>query len=304
MHSTATEFFPWTDTLCRMIRAVRPAPFTGSTVMVYSDYGGEHPAAKYATYSFLALDTETSLGWLPRRGAVRSLHLPDGRRLSYKGLRDRRQWRALTPFLSAANHIDGLLLTVAVRHYSDFDPFGSESMSRGLAQFGQALGVCAPHELRKMARVAHLLAVVVATLTQSRHHIYWISDEDSTQANSSKQADFMKALNACLGLHGVGQPAEFGIGTTAIDPGDRHDEDLASVADLCAGAVCDVFGILNEACGGTVPVHVAVRPHRDLPAKTGVIWDWLVESPGRLKKVVALIERRGDGLYTVGRFAG
>lgn len=296
--------FPWVNSLRRMLRASRPAPLDGSTIYIVSDYGGEHAGAVYATYSFLAVEMDQAWLWETRRTHVRSLHLRDKRRISFKGLRDRRQRHALVPFLRAADHLNGVLLTVAIRKAWEFDPFDCAATVEALASSGKPdLRSWAGENLRKMVCISHLFAVVVAELTVSSQAIYWMSDQDSTQANPTKQADTIAVVNVCLKLNGVGQPSVLGIGTTAIDPGDRMEEDLAAITDLSAGAVGDAFETLSAACGGRIPSRVAVQLNQPLQPKTDVIWDWLTDSTGQLTKVVILMEPEpGARRYTVARF--
>src|SRR6185437_758752 len=64
--------------------------------------------------SFVVADMESSRKWESSRRIVRRDYLADGRRMAFKGLNDRNRRNALTPFLSAADEINGLCLTIAI----------------------------------------------------------------------------------------------------------------------------------------------------------------------------------------------
>ena len=87
---------------------------SGPTLILTSDYGGQHSRADHETFSFLLADLEYCRPWDAMRRNVRSRFLRDNRRMSYKGMNDRRKRSALPHFLGAAHSIVGLLATVLI----------------------------------------------------------------------------------------------------------------------------------------------------------------------------------------------
>ncbi len=87
----------------------------GPTLLVVSDYGGDHKECRFLSYSFLLADLTYLWHWDDERTRLRRDVLRDGRRLSYHRIQsDQQRARALVPFLRAANSIPGLLITFLV----------------------------------------------------------------------------------------------------------------------------------------------------------------------------------------------
>src|SRR5436190_530310 len=108
------HLWPWTANVERILRFVQPRPFKGSHLAFGSDYSGDHRTSRFRVYCFLIVDTNASPDWPRQRRKVRQHFLPDGRRMSFKTLGDRLRQRALTPFLEAAETIEGHLVGVIV----------------------------------------------------------------------------------------------------------------------------------------------------------------------------------------------
>ncbi len=83
-------------------------------LIIASDYGGDHPEASHTAMSFLVTCATSVEDWAKEQRLIRSRYLSDGRRLSYKGLNDRHKRRALSPFLSTANRLNGLIVSVLI----------------------------------------------------------------------------------------------------------------------------------------------------------------------------------------------
>src|SRR5258708_6219692 len=69
-------------------------------MVIASDYSGQHKSATHEAYSFLTTTAVALEKWLPVRAQFRQQWLPDGRRLSFKQLREPVRRRALVPFLN------------------------------------------------------------------------------------------------------------------------------------------------------------------------------------------------------------
>ena len=87
---------------------------TAARMIIASDYGGDHKDAPYEAMCLLVASAPSVGDWQHRRQQVRSSYLPDGRRLSYKGLNDEKKRKALFPFLSAANGLHGAIVAVLI----------------------------------------------------------------------------------------------------------------------------------------------------------------------------------------------
>jgi hypothetical protein len=82
----------WSETVqaleTRRIEAL-PDLRGANTLIVTSDYGGYHKGAKYETISFLLASLDGCGDWESKRVHLRTRLLPNGRRMSFKGLNDR-----------------------------------------------------------------------------------------------------------------------------------------------------------------------------------------------------------------------
>jgi len=146
-------------------------------------------------------------------------------------------------------------------------------------------------------RTTHLVGFLTEGLSMPGQHIYWISDQDDAFANEQKSADSAQVVSRFTS-HYVKHPlGELGVGTTALDEGDRFEEDLSAIPDLVAGTVAEVVTELAKACGGRVPHNVAIPFDRALVPKVELLSDWLYHDTGTFKRTVVLFEQqRNDSL--------
>ena len=87
----------------------------GKTVFVASDYSGMHKRSRFYVYSILLCDMENCSEWYLRNSLIRQRYLPDGRRMAFKSLNDKKRRKALVPFLENADYIPGICITFAIR---------------------------------------------------------------------------------------------------------------------------------------------------------------------------------------------
>lgn len=297
----AEPIYPWVRTIDRIMTAERPPDMTGPTLVIASDYGGNDNGSRYATTAIVCADLELSRDWELMRRAVRREYLADGRRMAYKRLSDRQRAWALVPFLQAAERIHGLCLVTIVNKTLRNLCLPAGEYQR-VHQAAQLRGRWKDADLENALRVTQLVSCVTGGLSRPGHNIYWISDQDSLFANPDRQHDITRLVSQ-TSSHYVRHPlGELGVGTTAIDEGDRLEEDLASVADIAAGATAEIATRLSEYCGGCIPASLALDYTRALLPKAGCIADWLWSYSGSLKRVVVLFERQRNGAMSVARF--
>jgi hypothetical protein len=86
---------------------------SADTILVASDYSGEHAASPYFVSTWLFAAEDTLRPWEAARSSVRDRYLSN-RRMSYKGLNDTVKRKGLMPFLEAADSIPGLCVGLAV----------------------------------------------------------------------------------------------------------------------------------------------------------------------------------------------
>ncbi|MFO1219622.1 MAG: hypothetical protein U1E89_14745 [Burkholderiaceae bacterium] len=275
----------------KIMRCEPLGDMAGSLIHLFSDYGGTHVASLYETTAVLYMDVDNSMPWQMERLRVRQRYLPDGRRMSFKGLNDVKKQQALIPFLEASDAIPGVLLVVAVHKSVKNLSWGNELRSnwpdtRTLHHKWSA------RTFERALFVAHLVGLMVGGLSIAGQEVYWFSDEDELLANANASRD-LGGLLATFSSSYVTHPLkQVGFGTSAIDEGDRYEEDHVAIADLAAGATADMLTDLAKHVGH-IPTSVAVEYSGQLSRKTEVISSWLGYSGDQLKKVMVVFEPRG-----------
>lgn len=247
------------------------------------------------------MDVEASSQWELRRRAIRRRFLTDGRRLSYKALGDVQRRNAIAPFFGAAESIVGVCVAVIVdkriRRLCLNEPGDYERMH--VAANLQAKWK--DRELEEALRVTQVVAGLVAGLSQPNQNVCWIVDQDNLFGNERQSRDVSRLLSS-FSSHYVSHPlGELGIGTTALDEGDRWEEDLTAIPDLVAGALAETTTRLSRYCGGHVVPSIAIPYDAPLLAKADLIANWFWARGSRLRRVAILFAQQADGRYAVSR---
>ncbi|MDP3759731.1 MAG: hypothetical protein Q8R01_04345 [Ramlibacter sp.] len=280
--------FPWVRTVERIICQEPLEALGGPEIQVHSDYSGDHKGSEYRTIALLYSDVVASTRWIYHRASWRRKHLPDGRRMSFKGLNDRKKQVALVPFLEAAHEISGLLLVVAINR-SVTHPCQGELVRTAMATRFMARFAWGAAQFERMVQIAHLVALLGGGLGLHGQDLYWFSDEDELFANERAASDLTQVLGLFTGNYFQHRPGILGLGTTALDEGDRYEEDCAAVADLSAGAIARVLTCLRRDLG-RLPASMAYEHAISCGMKTDVITDWFADESSRLRKVLVVFE--------------
>lgn len=226
-------------------------PLADGTVVIASDYSGQHKGATHEAYAFLITNDVSLRRWLPLVAAVRQRWLPDNRRISFKRVREPVRWRALPAFLDAASYLHGNLVTILVdRRIGSFFPGGAAAVVEVFpdcfdsnANFGT---------VEKMLRIASFLALVISGLRREDQPSQWISDHDEALDSCEKREQLGRlAAYLTFGVTKWRAPADNYFGTTELPTAPTWAEDLATVPDLVAGAYCQMSDHLPSFFGKT-----------------------------------------------------
>ncbi len=141
------------------------------TILLASDYSGQHDTASFESYSFLLTTPESWSGWEQYRTEWRSQLSTEarGRRMSYKNLNDSYRRQALPHLLAAAGGLHGLSFTVLIDR-SVKDLFVDGSVVSFLTQRGR-FNNWGTATLEKLFRVVTFAALLVAGLSCAGHHL-------------------------------------------------------------------------------------------------------------------------------------
>ena len=293
---------PWGATLHKVMRALRLPALDGESIYVASDYSGAHKNSQYEVLSVLYCDIQHSREWLLIQRGFREQFLPDGRRMSFKGLNDRYKSNSLIPFLKGADQIHGVCVSLVISKRIGSLVGGERLISEFPTRAG-LVGKWSPPLLEQMLRIVHLVSILIGGLAKKGQNIYWLSDEDplfDTQARQEDMAKIMSSFTSHYIQHPLG---ELGIATTKIDEGDRIEEDLTAIPDLVAGALSEMATMLASSIGSYIPGNIAVPFFGKFSQKTEQILSWVREDHHPLTRVVLLAEDRGEKGYTVSRFS-
>lgn len=281
----------------RIVEAKHPdllVPVTNGTMIVASDYSGQHKAANHKSYSFLVTTDQALQEWLPSLRAFRERWLPDNRRISFKKLNEPVRWRALPAFLETAGNLSGNLVTILIDRRVGSFMFGGPDAAV------EVFPDCFPANanrgtVEKMLRLASFVALILSGLRREDQVSNWISDHDEALDSHDKREQFARlATYLTFGLTRWRQPADNLFGTTELPMAPYWSEDVAAVADLAAGAYCQMSAHLPDFFGKENWV-VGIASSNVENQRARAIGNWLATGRSALKHVLLRLERDGNG---------
>src|ERR1700749_1763439 len=285
--SQSVAFVEWKNP--GILNAVNDGEF-----VIVSDYSGQHKQSTHEAYSFLVTTSNAIAEWLEPRHAFREKWLPDGRRLSFKELREPVRRRALIPFLQTASLLRGNLFTILVNRRVD------SFMSGGPAAIMDVFSDCfsksdRPGTVEKMFRTASFVALLQCCLKREDQRGLWISDHDEVLETFERREGFGRRWR-CLtfALSRWERPADVMFGTTETPPVPEWAEDAAAIPDIAAGAYSKLSGTLPTFKGRETWTHVAsTRDVKDQRALA--VGNWMALSNGPLRSILLRLEHDEQG---------
>ncbi len=270
------------------------------TLLLASDYGGEHHKARYRSFTFVLVDQVSYAYWKVDQARWREQYLPDGRRLSYKGLGDVKKRRALTPFLALANSLRGLIVSVLVDRSlpplvemdRDTEPVDQAQSGRSDDEHKLAMASLRwrADVWNKVLTVATAVGVVLSTFSHEGQHLVWITDDDVIAPNENGLRDFVTVAGYVIGgllPHGLGH---LRMGAASVtDDGSKSFEDLTALADLVSGALAEEFARYRDS-GVTLSTNILAPAPAAAPYKTREIMNWYSESRRRFERHTFLVD--------------
>ncbi len=262
---------------------------TDGTMIIVSDYSGQHKQATHEAYSFLITTDQALAEWLPTLETFRAQCLPDNRRMSFKKLSEPLRWRALRPFLATASALRGNLLTILVdRKVGSFILGGPKA---AIDIFPDCFSSNTKHgTVEKMLRIASFISMIKFGLRLETQRSNWISDHDEALDTYERREQFARlATYLTFGLTGWRNAAESLFGTTESPLSPKWAEDIAAIPDLVAGACCRLTSLL--------PAYVGTEVWTKTVSTTGmedkralVVGDWMATRKGSLHHILIRLE--------------
>lgn len=267
-------------------RIIYPDLRDGSHLVLASDYSGEHAQPEFRVLSFLLTPISSVMSaWEPARLTVRNRHLADGRRMSFKDLRDALRINALPSFLEAASQLNGVLVCVAIeKAYSVRSKDSLPPLQHDWT----------PATLEKLLEICVFAGAVVDGLRGAGQNLHWITDDDAIVVNDAAQVDAMSIMGCFLHKYSE-EFLQVGLGIASkFTDDDRRAEDIVAIPDLAAGAFSETLssiGKSNIPTSGSGPHGTALL----VQFKTALINAWRSTRGKPLKHLNAVIRVAGDG---------
>jgi hypothetical protein len=256
-----------------------------------SDYSGQHKTARFETYAFVVVDLASWRRWEELRLAVRSGEVT-ARTMSFKGLNDELKRRALPGFLDAAEELHGVVAVIAV----DKDIGSLFGRSRKfdfseLAEFREY----GPDTFERLLRTVHFLSLFIAGLSYPYQDVFWFTDADAIAANERRVRTLTGVFGHIVSHYLSHNLRHLRCGTSATcDNGSMQVEDLCALADLSAGAVCEL--LCSTAANSCVPSSPLITPvSKETSRKSRYIGAWLARPRKRLNRLMLILESQPPG---------
>ncbi len=219
--------------------------FENKTVVVLTDYGGEHRGSKYFTYSTFLCPWNCCGAFQQQMAKIRKTHGLGTKEIAFKDFRMGQVQRALPDYLELLDMMPGFLLTLVVdrRIGSLFEAIGTPPSERVPEVLeGHGFGRRKPKVAEKLMRVVDTAAFLTALLGHDSQNIFWMTDndsilepQDSSQAHERVLALFQNLLEK---YKRVGVNFDKIGGAAPFTDENALFGDLLSATDVAAGSLC------------------------------------------------------------------
>ena len=292
----------WVRSFNKIIKSINPPFIQGDTILISSDYSGDHPKSKYSVFSLVAIDLSKVGAWDMKRRGIRAKFLANDRRISFKALNDIHKRQAMPQFTEAANSLHGLMVNV-VLNKGIADIVYSEQLRKIVTELKLIQHNWSRSSFKRMSTLLHFVALVIGGMIRKSQNVYGYSDEDNIFASNRLTHDVSVILGRLSGMYIKVQPGELGIGTTKLNEKDFFEEDLNSISDLAAGGLSEFFDKVYSITDRNSMRDFAYKFPKNLTDKTDHLIDWISGSSKTLKKVTVVFDRgREKGSYKIWKF--
>lgn len=264
------------------------------SMIIASDYSGQHKDASHEAYAFVVTSDNAIKEWLPLLEQFRKLCLPDGRRLSFKNLKEPVRWRALPQFLETIGHLSGNIITIMVdRRVGSFMAGGPKAI---IEAFPDCFSPNVKHgTVEKMFRLASFVSLILSGLRPENQESHWISDHDEAlDSNEKIEAFSLLARYITYGCINWIRPAINYFTTTESLYAPDWAEDIASIPDIVAGSCCKMSRYLPTFLGRE-SWTVAISSENIGDQRAFAVGSWLSRGQTALKHVLLRLERDAFG---------
>ena len=215
--------------------------YENDTILIFSDYGGEHQNSKFTVLSFLVC-SHASLGMFKKaQEQLRREHKLDIplKEFTFKDIGYGPQDRAFDGYLGNLNNlVCGMLISVVIDRTISL--WGSDKsknqieLVKILADYG--MGEWKPHVAEKLVTITHLVSYIIALLAKDGQKVLWQSDDDAIMANVEKMKNTGRLFASVLSNYSKKKLSKLGYGKSWGKDSPLF-LDLLSAPDLAAGCI-------------------------------------------------------------------
>jgi hypothetical protein len=264
-----------------------------STQIICSDYSGQHAGAKYEAFSFVVTTEDSLQRWLPELTQFRKNFLPDGRRLSYKKLREPIRQKALPHYLECMGNLEGNLICIMLN--KELVELFPKSVQ---ADFSDCFAPNTKNSsIEKIFKLASFVALITVCLRREEQPSFWISDHDEALDSHERREGFARlASYLSFGLARWKNPADNLFTTTELPNLPFWGEDVTALADLTAGVYCTLNEILPKFFE-TPNWTLRMSPPDIVDVRGRTIINWMATAKNKMKHVLVRVEPDGASSY-------
>jgi hypothetical protein len=279
--------------------SIEGLPIQSKEMWVLSDYGGSHSTSAVDTYSFLICDVkDTGPFRLQVERFRRGIGMKCGE-MAFSKIRNAFGYRALSEFVECALVLNAQIITVAIDkhpslHRLYWEVAGPETQDLPVAQ---AIRAFQPAVLDRVWRVTHLVAALIAAFSQPDWAAFWVTDEDDIAASDAHGRALTTLLAHVLPRYTGSRFPSGEVHTTESLGQFPIIGELASIPDLCAGAVAELLSL--DVRGESRLENVTTQFMANSSARTSKLLPSLVKGNTNLKHAILRVVPGEDQLFSI-----
>lgn len=286
------QHYNWMQRFCMRVGQAETPDIQGEDFWISSDYSFDNPKTAFDVIGMVFADPARSPGYFEAQQRVRRDYLPDGRTMGFKSMNDKIRRKAFFPFLSAADHLEGLCASVAIdRRIKRLLTAPDTLETWGGSEWLQSSWK--PDVFEQLMRVTHFVATFIAGLSKPNQLITWYSDDDAIIPNDTHAHDTGSIFTRLLHLYSPHTFGQVAIGRTSLDEEDCLLEDLGGLADLAAGCSAEYLTDVVKAYGDIPSAIELPAPDTNARTENFLTWFWREHRPLRRFATVIYINRHG-----------
>jgi hypothetical protein len=250
-----------------------------STIYCFSDYSGDIKSDTHNTYSFLLTDDNSIALFSKGHKIIRDKYGIEKRKFSYKDLSDKVLKHPYNDFITLANSVNGILLSVAINKKLHLD-FNYDNKN----EYFLFLSKQKFKNIRKILTISHLSAMFLAGVVVQNQDIMWITDNDNIVANDEFTIQLTSIVASLISKLVDFNFGHFRCGSSRCDCGDNLIEDFLSIPDFAAGMLS------NQLATQISDEYIFWLQRGDAKEKQNKLSWWFATPKSSLRKYVFILD--------------